>query len=100
VIDFLNKQLDQKVEFLVKIAAIKAIPSIKGEITKGKLKHRGIKLKIKNNPLAYTIFQRNIQLAPELCVSVNFEKQKVEFNYDPEQLFNSIHKFMGGEDGR
>lgn len=93
MISFFQKIIDQKVEFLLKIAAIKAIPSIKGEITKGKLKHRGIKLKIKNNPLTYTIFQRNIQLAPELCVSLNFEKHSVEFNYDSEQLFNSIKKY-------
>lgn len=53
---------------------------IKGEITKGKIKWRGIKLKVKQDFLksTYQLNQRGVDISPEFEILYNHELNKPE----------------------
>ena len=52
-----------------------AVPIIKGEITKGKLKWRGIRLCKLNDPLKYIVWleQRGKQISPKIIVDYSIK---------------------------
>jgi hypothetical protein len=51
------------------------LTGIKGEITKGKLKYRGIKLKVRNDLkfIDYQLNQRGIDISPVFTIKYNYE---------------------------
>lgn len=55
------KDIDEKMEYCVRNFAT---PPIKGKLTKGKLKWRGIKLIISNNGAQRWIEQRGMKISP------------------------------------
>lgn len=62
-------------EFIEKYVRENAIPKIKGKITKGKLKWRGIKLcQFEGNPNGTLkwVTQRGVQISPKIIISINF----------------------------
>lgn len=62
-------------EFIEKYVRENATPKIKGKITKGKLKWRGIKLcqfHDNNNGTLKWVTQRGVQISPKIIISFNF----------------------------
>lgn len=53
---------------------------IKGEITKGKIKWRGIKIKVQQNigSTTYQLNQRGVHISPRFEITFNYELNKSE----------------------
>ena len=66
--DIIKSMVKQEDDLLKKYLILNALPKIKEPITKGKLKHRGIKLVIKNDGFRTIkwIEQRGVIISPKI----------------------------------
>lgn len=93
----LDKALKLNLEALIEYALLFAKPKIKGEITKGKMRWRGIKLvhqlPSRGEKEYYCVTQRGIELVPKLFIEIKISIERKTFgftmSYDP-KILNQI----------
>lgn len=95
-----RSEQDRKIDAMIEYGLIFALPKIKGGVTKGKLKCRGINLEIEiqcDGSYSYSYKQRGRLLAPTLIIKhigLADSNYVINFNYDPELLLSDIKNIL------